>query len=304
MRTDPQNTAYVVVAGAAKRDTGSSEEGTAAGGGPGGSGDMVIMTDQEREALRKNAFASLEKTIEDREQLKLATERIDNLADASFRHWDDPYTQNQKLRKAFRAGRKERESLAAAAENLKDRMSLGIELLPETKEDAIRASLVDFGLQAHDGDSILDKALSKPLFDTKVPHKASLQQNQKHKDNNNNHNKNKLHQRPSKTVIVGLGGKQLKAEKEASRKRQDIVSTLLSNTRAAQDPFLNNTRVATATSAAATSETRPASKLLTGLKRKRSLPSFPTPTQSTDVAEAVPVQKSTSSRGLVQYDSD
>jgi coiled-coil domain-containing protein 130 len=63
MRTDPKNTAYVVVEGATKRDTGDA--------GDVGEG-VAILTDREREELRKNAFASLEKTIADRKQLEMA----------------------------------------------------------------------------------------------------------------------------------------------------------------------------------------------------------------------------------------
>ncbi|KAH6610631.1 hypothetical protein Trco_000651 [Trichoderma cornu-damae] len=155
MRTDPKHTAYVVVEGATKRDTGEDRMRP---------GDQAILTDQERDELRKNAFASLEKTIADRERLKLATQRIDDLADLSRRFWDDPYAQNQRLRKAFRVGRKERERAAAAAEDLKSRMGLGIDLLPEREEDAKRAALVDFGSRGHGADegdlrSDADKAL-------------------------------------------------------------------------------------------------------------------------------------------------
>ncbi|KAL4729044.1 Protein saf4 [Fusarium chlamydosporum] len=202
IRTDPKNTAYVVVSGGTKRDTGEDVPRE---------GDAVIMTDQEREALRKNAFASLEKTIEDREQLKNATLRIDELIEASAKHWDDPYTQNQKLRKAFRAGRKERERDAAATGALQDRMSLGIDIVPGTEEDARRAALVDFG-SVDDG---RDRALSKPLFKTEGN---------------------------SKKFADPKNGSKLKADKEVSKRKETFVSELIGNTRAAKDPFLNEGR--------------------------------------------------------------
>ena len=198
IQTDPRNTAYRVVSGGAKRDTGEERPRD---------GDTVLLTDAEREALRKNAFASLEKTIEDREQLRRATERIEDLVEASARHWDDPYAQNQRLRKAFRAGRKERERDSAAADELRDRMSLGIDLLPATEDDARRAALVDFG----PADESSEKALSKPLFG--VAKKESC--------------------RPA--------GK-LNAEKVASKQRESLASELMTNTRAAQDPFLPEAR--------------------------------------------------------------
>ncbi|KAF4447537.1 hypothetical protein F53441_8921 [Fusarium austroafricanum] len=202
IRTDPKNTAYVVTEGGAKRDTGEDVLRE---------GDAVIMTDQEREALRKNAFASLEKTIEDREQLKHATLRIDDLLEASAKHWDDPYTQNQKLRKAFRAGRKERERAAAATGDLQDRMSLGIDLVPGTEEDARRAALVDFGSVGDDG---RDRALSKPLFQTEG----------------------------SKKLEDSKSGSKLKVDKETSKHKDTFVSEFMGNTRATKDPFLIDTR--------------------------------------------------------------
>lgn len=248
MRTDPKNTAYVVVEGAAKRDTGEDRARE---------GDAVILTDQEREALRKNAFASLEKTIADREQLKRATERIEDLEEASQRHWDDPYTQNQKLRRAFRVGRKSRETAAAATEDLKDRMSLGIDLVPATEEDSRRAALVDFGPV---DDTAQGRALAKPLFGG---------------------GSSKKPQAPSKGVL-------LKSEKEVSRRKETLVSELIGNTRATQDPFLRDTRAG---------ETKPPARL-PGVKRKRTLQEDIAPAPKTLVQEA------SVSTGLVNYDSD
>ncbi|KAK5987805.1 Coiled-coil domain-containing protein [Cladobotryum mycophilum] len=229
MRTDPKNTAYVVVEGAKKRDTGEDKARD---------GDTVILTDGEREALRQNAFGSLEKTIEDREALALATERIDDLLDVSSRQWDDPYAQNQRLRRAFRVGRKEREKLAAATEELKDRMSLGMDILPETEEDARRAALVDFG--ALDETDSTDRALSKPLFASKKPTTT---------------------QSSSSSSKAKTTAPKLKSEKQASKRKENLVSKLMSNTRAAQDPFLINSRTGT--------DDKLSAKLLPGVKRKR-----------------------------------
>ena len=101
IRTDPANTAYVVVSGARKRDTGDDGPEAARA-----RGQEVIQTDEEREALRKSAFASLERTIEDREALRAATDRIDELQDEAQRRWEDPGARNSALRKTFRVGRK------------------------------------------------------------------------------------------------------------------------------------------------------------------------------------------------------
>lgn len=281
MRTDPKNTAYVVVEGATKRDTGEDKIL------PGEGGENAIMTDEEREALRKNAFASLEKTIADRERLKLATERIDDLTDLSNKYWDDPYTQNQKLRKAFRVGRKERERDAAATEDLKDRLGLGIDLLPEREEDAKRAALVDFGSREDgekDGDGGV-KALSKPLFAT-LPTAT--------KTTNTESTKTKTQKQPSSSIK----DTRLKAEKEASRRKETFVAEFISNTRAAQDPFLGG------------GGDRATNKVSLGIikKRKRvdgdASGDDATPVKEPGAKVAVSAPAPTSAAGLVEYDSD
>ncbi|PNY26858.1 Uncharacterized protein TCAP_03219 [Tolypocladium capitatum] len=245
IQTDPRNTAYVVLRGGTRRDTGEERPRD---------GDAVLMTDVEREALRRNAFASLEKTIEDREQLRRASERIEYLMDASARLWDDPYAQNQRLRRAFRAGRKERERDAAAADDLRDRMSLSIDLVPATEDDARRAALVDFA----PADESRDRALSRPLFGG-------------------------AKRKPQRPCPAG----RLKEEKEASRRKDSLASELLTNTRAAKDPFLHKARQPRAP------------PRLPGVKRKRAASAEP----DSSPAKAQPQGTSVSS-GLVQYDSD
>jgi coiled-coil domain-containing protein 130 len=206
IQTDPKNTAYVVVSGAKKRDTGVDVPRD---------GDLVIVTDQEREQLRSSAFASLEKTIGDREQLVAAKQRLDELADVADRHWDDPFRRNQSLRRSFRVGRKEREKDAARDEEIKERMGLGIELLPATESDARRAALVDFGASAERDGYTSRAAFSKPLFAPSSEGKIS-----------------------SRTK---KGGKP-NAGVESVKKKDALASEIVGNTRIAQDPFLVNNK--------------------------------------------------------------
>lgn len=275
IRTDPKNTAYVVHEGATKRDTGEDVPRE---------GDAVILTDQEREDLRKNAFASLEKTIADRQALKDATERIDGLLDASQRQWSDTYAQNQKLRRTFRAERKTLESAAEKADALRDKMSLGIDLLPETEADALRAALVDFRPVDDTQDVAASKALSRPLF----------------------HSSTSSSSKPTSSVQPTLPRPKrlLKAEADAARRKDAFVSSVVGNTLASQDPFLQPQ---------SQSKT---SKLLPGVKRKRSdneqqgtstkhannSRGDTTATITAQVKQPNTNPKSTG--GLVEYDSD
>lgn len=251
IRTDPQNTAYVVTEGGKKRDTGEDKACE---------GQIVTLTDKERDQLRGNAFAKLEKTIEDKQQLAATKRRIEELADASTRLWEDPYEQNRKLRRTFRVGRKEREKEAKSTEDLRDRMSLGIVLLPSSEEDAKRAALMDFGHVANDEHK--GKALSRPLFDTS---------------------------RSKQQASASTGRKKLKSEIAATQMRESLVSEIVGNTRAAQDPFLTSVR--------GDGEAWKASLRIPGIKRKRD--------EACEIAgRGEESEKLSTSTALVNYDSD
>ena len=167
IRTDPRNTAYEVVSGARRHDTGGDDDrahdhdhdhddGDAAGR-------AVPLTDEERQSLRQDAFARLERTIKDRELTTIARRRVDQLAALSNRQWADPGRRNDQLRASFRAVRQQRERDYAETEALRDKLGLGMELLPASEADARRAALVDFGPLV-DGDGGRDRAMARPLF--------------------------------------------------------------------------------------------------------------------------------------------
>lgn len=163
------------------------------------------QTEDQKEELRKDAFRKLEKTIADEEVKRGAGERIDRLLDVVDRNTWDPYERNQALRKVFRVGRKEREAQAERDEDLRERLGTGVELLPESEEDRLRAGIVDFeGL-------IEEDALSRPLF------------------------KEKASEAKTETDGEGL----LKKDKELKRNKEGFVASVVGNTRMIKDPFLN-----------------------------------------------------------------
>ncbi|KAI1078839.1 CWC16 protein [Whalleya microplaca] len=284
IRTDPAHTAYVVVEGGRRRDTGEDRDKEGEGEGEGEEGGLRILTEKEREALRSDAFAKLERTIADRAVLDKARERIGDLEDASARLWEDPYKQNRRLRESFRVGRKAREGEARTAEELRERMALGIELVPASEEDARRAKLVDFGAVgagggagAGAGDGLEDsgKALAKPLFSS---------------------GKEKEKQKKKPVAPASSGKKRLKSEIAASQVRENIVSEIVGNTRAARDPFLFPDRNGDSTKS---------SPRVSGIKRKR-----PGSKDGSGAKGKIHVEDETSkgtpssSTALVEYDSD
>ncbi|KAF3762003.1 DUF572-domain-containing protein [Cryphonectria parasitica EP155] len=272
VRTDPKNTAYVVVSGGRKRDTG---EGKAADESLVGDGPLI--TPAEREEQRETAFSNLEKTIEDRAALERAKERIDEIGEVSARQWDDPYARNQALRKSFRVGRKAREKEAEAAEDIKERLGLGIELLPETEEDARRARLVEFGA-APDRDREESRAegrvLAQPLFGGNQPRQTGT---------------------AAATTTASANAsvpprKLLKSERAASKMKQSLVSEIVGNTRLASDPFLGPRG----------RELTRSTPSIHGLKRKRN----PAKEYSSSLEDRPAEKVAAVSSGLVDYDSD
>ena len=200
IRTDPKNTAYVVTEGAKKRDTGEDKVQE---------GEIRIKTEEERERLANNAFAALEGKVEDKRQAVTDKSRIEELQRAKERDWDDPGEANRRLRRAFRVERKVRQKREGMTEELKDKMSLGMDLLEETEEDRRRAGFVEFGELG--GEGAVVKARSRPLFtDTENSRKPMAKR--------------------LKTT---------KAAAEAEQRRENLRKELGNNTRAVLDPFLS-----------------------------------------------------------------
>ncbi|KAF7919388.1 uncharacterized protein EAE97_011720 [Botrytis byssoidea] len=227
IRTDPKNTAYVITEGARKRDTGEDKVLD---------GDTKILSEEERENLRNNAFASLEGKVEEKERLVGSKKRLEELQDLS-EQWEDPHEANRKLRRAFREGRKAREKEAGVASALQDKMSLGLDLLPEHEEDARRVGFIEFG--GRDSQININKTISKPLFE--IESQLSVADKK-----------------------VSNLSRRKQAEALTAKQRNDAVAEIRSNTRAAMDPFLINKQSNEAKSTAKT--------LLVGVKRKRSAP--------------------------------
>ncbi|MCJ1312530.1 hypothetical protein MMC25_006204 [Agyrium rufum] len=278
IRTDPKITDYVVTEGAKKRDYADAKfeaEGREMGG-------LIGMTPEEREKLQNDAFAALEVKIGDRKQVTTDKSRIEELYVESERHWDDPYEVSKRIRKGFRVERKEREKDSLNTEALKDRMSLGIELLNETEDDRRRAEFVEFGDASVGRELAVHKATAKPLFGSMTTSTST-------------HSAEKPSSRKSSSRQSARKQKESMLEKQ----RETLRHELRENTRAAIDPFLNQQTPSSSTS------------LFTAIRKKKSI---------TDAADTTPtdriVQASTSASTiaeppnsankviLVDYDSD
>lgn len=177
IHTDPKNTEYVVAEGGKRRDYGDGGSGagpvTTTILGP-------IVSEEESERRRADAFAALEGRVEDRTAAKAETSRVAALRSGRDRDWEDPYAANRRIRRTFRAERKVRRRDEAHAEEIKDRFGLGIDLVAENENDVLRAKLVAYkntaaedvitseGGEAEIGNAELSAAAAKPLFENKA----------------------------------------------------------------------------------------------------------------------------------------
>lgn len=207
IHTDPKNTAYVVTDGGKARDFGEDRVREGEEGVP-------ILSAEERERRRQDAFAVLEDKKQDKVQEKEQGKRIAELQEVRDQHWDDPYEANKRLRRTFRAERKVREKDNDYSEKLRDKMGLDVELMPENDEDRRHATLIEFGgLADEDINESTLKVTSRPLFqqDTKVGTTSS---------------KAKLSHKS-------------KAAAEVERRKKALQQEVRDNSRAAADPFLD-----------------------------------------------------------------
>lgn len=221
IRTDPARSEYVVAEGGKRRDYGEDKSNLFEGG--------EILTEEERERRRNDAFAALEGKVEDKAKAEKDRDRLDELKDVSERGWSDPYEASRRLRKSFRMDRKARQKAAGQREEIVERYGLSMRLLDESDADRARAKLVEFG--GKDLDVEGDGVIRKPLF---TPEDAGGQ--------------NAYETDKRKTT---------KSERKVKRTRLELQSKLAANTRAAVDPFL-----------VSPSQTQ-SPKTFLGLKRKR-----------------------------------
>lgn len=264
IRTDPQNSEYIVVEGARRRDYGPAGKGDEALA----EGDLKFLTEEEKQKRREDAFADLEGKIEDKGTEKKNRERVEELYDKA-EVWRDPYEVNAKLRKEFRGKRKVWQKEDKHKEGMQDKFSLGFDIVDETEVDRTRARLIEFGATATD-DRKLGDIEWKPLFaDTKV----------------------------EKAVQPISHTKKLKAEIAKEKSRLGLQQTLVGNTRAVVDPFLNKKAL-------------PESRINLGiLKRKRdaeaevAVMDSSAPSKEKANAES-PMKKPALLEALVGYDSD
>lgn len=90
IRTDPQNTEYVVTEGAKKKA--ADDEPTLG----------IIKIHDPADAAIEDPFAKAEKNVKDKTEIKQGAARIAELRELNDRQWADPWEHSRKMRKVFR----------------------------------------------------------------------------------------------------------------------------------------------------------------------------------------------------------
>ncbi|KAA8613913.1 DUF572 domain-containing protein [Pyrenophora tritici-repentis] len=198
IRTDPAKSEYVVCEGARRREYGGMDD-------EGGEGEGRFLTEEEREKRRGDAFAGFEGKVEEKGVERELKERVEELYDIS-EVWRDPYDVNAKLRGEFRKKRKVWRKEDRHKEGMQEKFSLGLDIADETEGDRTRAALVEFGAAGGDAGTW------KPLFSDSTNTETAVEPVQK--------------------------TKKLKAEAKAEESRLGLQKRLITNTKAAVDPFL------------------------------------------------------------------
>jgi len=134
IKTDPENTRYVIVDGAKRQ---SDEYDTSDQG-------VAQLKDVAETKKMEDPFYRLEKDEEDKLKASEQHQIISSLYDKSKRQWSDTWSQSQKLRKTFREEKKVRKATSALTEQIRNRSGLHIELLPEAEEDGLRAKMIEY----------------------------------------------------------------------------------------------------------------------------------------------------------------
>ncbi|KAI8931498.1 hypothetical protein NX059_011164 [Plenodomus lindquistii] len=266
IRTDPAKSEYTVYEGCRRREYGVPEDAE---------GELAMLTPEERERRREDAFAGLEGRAEQKALDKGNKERVEELYEKS-EVWRDPYDVNARLRRTFRGKRRVWKMEEKVKEGMQEKFSLGMEIADETEGDRVRAKMVEFGGVGEDGGN----GAWKPLF--KEEEEKAM-------------------------IPVDRGVKKLKSEIVAEKSRQSLQKTLVGNTRAVVDPFLSKEGFAPPrVSLGLLKRKRDATSDETTAPKA----TVPTQTEAKIVAPAkteavkTPIKKPTPALALVDYDSE
>ena len=154
IHTDPQNSEYLVVSGAKKKNEEYSAEEAGIEG--------TRLTEEESEKLESNPFFKLEHEARDQKRAKEQLPRLRSLQSAKDSVYKDDWKSSQTLRKSFRERKKREDEEFKAVDAFKKRSGgLEIKLCKEHEEDLKAAKEIDFSDEAKRVQTIRNQKMIK-----------------------------------------------------------------------------------------------------------------------------------------------
>ncbi|KAF8935052.1 hypothetical protein BGZ58_005284 [Dissophora ornata] len=225
IQTDPKNAAYIVTAGARKKveDFEAADNET-----------LEIDTPEEFERRANDKFARLEHVQKDALNAKSGATVLTRLQQLNDRQWSDPYALSQKLRKEFRAKKKERMKEEAECKSIADRVGFAFRILPETSEDREGSQRIEF----------------------ESGQKALLEQRLKEIKSGGLFSKNTVGSGTRRSLLANSGttvrGSAVPSTSASNKVVAALASTVTTNTRLRVDPFLAKSLPQSGTSTSST----------------------------------------------------
>ncbi|KAJ3250510.1 hypothetical protein HK103_003473 [Boothiomyces macroporosus] len=167
IQTDPKNAKYVITEGARLRVETYDPESI---------GVIVLQgifyltqDDATKKRLEDDAFFKLENGFLDKKKAEASALNIAEIQEYNDKIWKDPYLASQIVRKKFRGEKKANQKQIDNNNELKDKLNLSIDILPESDQDSQNAKLIDWNEHFIDSNSEqMDKVLNRSIFKSKV----------------------------------------------------------------------------------------------------------------------------------------
>ncbi|KAI8057110.1 coiled-coil domain-containing protein 130-like protein [Syncephalis plumigaleata] len=127
---------------------------------------VLVKNEADKERREKNAFAQLEHGVEDKRKAASLAQRLTDIQTLNDKQWSSPDDQSSRLRKRFRTEKKVLIAKKKEADEIRERNSLTIPIVPESEEDVIAAKSISFGetLQEEQAKQRKLTAHALPLF--------------------------------------------------------------------------------------------------------------------------------------------
>jgi coiled-coil domain-containing protein 130 len=158
IHTDPKNGEYKIIGGCRRREESYDPESI---------GVIVLQDKEETKKLEEDAFYKLEHGMMDVKKAEVQALKVDDLIQFNDKY-KDPFTTSQIMRKKFRTEKQKNALIKQGSDDIKTRMNLEFDVLPENKLDEAKAKQILWNETRCDDDlHQRENAKHKKMFKTK-----------------------------------------------------------------------------------------------------------------------------------------